>query len=415
MPLTDRDYRKEFYVAVDQRQALDDRQANYYVPIYELPALQQLDLVQRMRDAIEFSPNESVQLLSGFRGSGKTSELLRLRDELRARGFTTAYMDIADYANTELPLEVAVFPVALAAGFATGLGAAEDDGLIRRFRDFLRRIRIDVDITAEVGVGPVRAELKGVVRDDKSFAKKAKDAFTQNRRKFREEFHQFFSDCTRGIDVDHGVVFIVDSIDHFRGRAEAFNQVRESVERSFSELAEDLQLPGVHVVYTVPFYVQAPILAVRQDVLNVRVADKAGNPDRAGLDAMRQVLTRRAPGGDLERLLGPHVDRLLLQSGGLFRDLLRLTGLTLLQAKHLPVSDQAFEQAEALLRNDYRTTLSKEQVEIMRQVQQTHNLLPSAEQWPDAMSLVASGALMRYPNGEDSWYGVHPLLQDLAR
>lgn len=73
------------------------------------------------------------------------------------------------------------------------------------------------------------------------------------------------------------------------------------------------------------------------------------------------------------------------------------------------------DQADALLRNDYRTVLSREQLEIMRQVQTTHDLIPSVEQWPDAMSLIASGALMRYPNGKDSWYGVHPLLQDLAR
>ena len=413
MPLNDRDYRKAFYAAVDQRQALDTRQAAYYVPIYELPGLQHLDLVGRMRDAIEFRPAQSVQLLSGFRGSGKTSELLRLRDELSAEGYTTAYMDIGDYANTELPLDMAIFPVALAAGFATALGAVQGENPIRRLWDFLKRVRVEVE-SATVDFGLIESEFKGVVRDDQSFARRARDAFSQNRRAFREEFHRFFADCTEGTDVTRGVVFIVDSIDHFRGRAETFDDVRESVERAFSELSEDLCLPGVHVVYTVPVYVQAPNLEVRQDVLNVRVADKAGSPDRAGLDPLRQVLARRAPGGDLERL-GPDTDRLLLHSGGLFRDLLRLTGLTLLQAKSLPASAQAMDQADALLRNDYRTVLSREQLEIMRQVQTTHDLIPSVEQWPDAMSLIASGALMRYPNGKDSWYGVHPLLQDLAR
>lgn len=412
--MSDRDYRKAFYAAVDQRQALDDRQAKYYVPIYDLPALQHLDLVGRMRDAIEFRPTQSVQLLSGFRGSGKTSELLRLRDDLSASGYLTAFMDIDDYTNTELPLDLAILPVALAAGFATALGRTQGDGPIRRLWDFLKRVRVEVDATAAVDVGLIQAELKGVVRDDQSFARRAREAFTQNRRAFREEFHRFFADCTEGIDAGNGVVFIVDSIDHFRGRAETFEEVRESVERAFSELAEDLRLPGIHVVYTVPVYVQAPNLEVRQDVLNVRVADKSGDPDPIGLDAMRQVLARRAPGGDLDRL-GPAVDRLLLHSGGLFRDLLRLTGLTLLQAKQLPPAAQAMDQADALLRNDYRTTLSQEQVQLMRQVQQTHDLIPTVEQWPDAMSLIASGALMRYPNGNEPWYGVHPLLWDLAR
>lgn len=414
MALSDRDYRKAFYAAVDQRQALDDRQATFYVPIYDLPALRHLDLVGRMRDAIDFRPTQSVQLLSGFRGSGKTSELLRLRDDLSAAGYTTAFMDIDDYANTELPLDLAIFPVALAAGFAAALGRTQGEGPIRRLWDFLKRVRVEVDTTATVDVGLIQAEFKGVVRDDESFARRTREAFTQNRRAFREEFHRFFADCTDGIDVGQGVVFIVDSIDHFRGRAETFDDVRESVERAFSELSDDLCLPNVHVVYTVPVYVQAPNLEVRQDVLNVRVADKDGNPDPVGLDAMRQVLARRAPDGDLERL-GPGVERLLLHSGGLFRDLLRLTGLTLLQANSLPPTSQAMDQADALLRNDYRTTLSREQVQLMHQVHKTHDLIPSVQQWPDAMSLIASGALMRYPNGTDPWYGVHPLLRDLAR
>ena len=84
--MDDRAYRKAFYPAVDVQQGIDPRQREYYVPIYERPEMRAYDLVPKLRDAIDFSVAESVQLLSGFRGCGKTSELLRLKGELEGLG-----------------------------------------------------------------------------------------------------------------------------------------------------------------------------------------------------------------------------------------------------------------------------------------------------------------------------------------
>jgi hypothetical protein len=211
---------------------------------------------------------------------------------------------------------------------------------------------------------------------------------------------------------DRGTVFLVDSIDHFRGRMDLFHQVRESVDRVFSELAEDLRLPGMHVIYTVPVYVKSPI-ATRNDVLNIKVTTPDDQPHQAGLAALRAVLTRRAPGGDLERLTAGQSDRLLISSGGLFRDLLRLTGHLLLTTSGLPASGEAFDSAEQVVRNDYEMTLSREQLDLLRDIRMTHRLTPANDQWADAIDLMTSGAILRYPNAKQAWYGVHPLLVPL--
>ncbi|MCL2781876.1 MAG: CobW-like GTP-binding protein [Actinomycetia bacterium] len=413
----DRTYRRKFYPAVDQRQALDDRQSRYYVPIYDRPELAPLDFVRELFNAIDFSAGQSVHLVSGFRGSGKTSELLRLIGLVRDSGRPAVYMDIEDFLNTEIPLDQGAFPIMLAAGFVSGDGMEPSTrtSLVKQFVHLLGRINIEP--TFNVNAVNLSAELKVSLRSDQTLARRISDAVSSNRRTFREELHAFFKNASvrlsaDKLSTDQTPVYIVDSIDHFRGRSEMFETVRESVERAFTEFAEELILPGMHVIYTVPVYVQSD-LGPRHDVFNVKVAYPDGTPCDAGLAAMREVLERRAPGGDLERLTGPFLDRLIMQSGGLFRDLLRLTGQLIQTSQHLPASAVEVDRAEMIIRNDYEGTLSQEKIAILRGVAQGNTLIPRKDQWSDAMDLMARGAILKYPNSKQAWYGVHPLLRPL--
>lgn len=115
----------------------------------------------------------------------------------------------------------------------------------------------------------------------------------------------------------------------------------------------------------------------------------------------------------MDRLTDARTERVIAQSGGLFRDLLRLTGQLLLNARTLPASDDAFSRAELTLRNDYEMTLSREHMDLLREIAKSHEFIPATNQWPDAFDLITSGAVLRYPNGEHAWYGVHPLLKPL--
>jgi hypothetical protein len=412
MSTSDRQYRAEFYRAVDQRQASDPRQREYYVPIYEQAELRPHDTVRTLQDGIEFTAGQSVQILSGFRGSGKTSELLRLQTALQREGYSVVYLDVEDYFNTDLPIEFGGFVLGLAAGFAEACadpaaGNIVDSTPWQRFTGLLGRLNIETTMTA----GPL--ELKASLRDDAAFRSQVAKVVQSNRRQFRAELHAFFAQAATTVTSQVGTVFIVDSIDHFRGRTERFQDVRESVEAVFNEGAEDLELPGMHVIYTVPVYV-ATGLGIRRDVLNIKVADQQGKPFGPGLDALRRVLAKRAPGGDLDRLLSAAgVEQLILASGGLIRDLLRLTGEVVRAADALPADLGAVSRAESAVRSDMQMTLSLEQLEILRRVAERHQLTPAKAEWSDAADLMSKGALLRYPNGSIPWYGVHPLLAPL--
>jgi signal recognition particle GTPase len=87
---------------------------DYYV---NLATTRGEDVVKRMRRAIALSPNKlTYQLLSGHIGSGKSTELLRLKLELEKQGFAVIhcaadkYLQIDDVGLTEIWLVIVTTP-----------------------------------------------------------------------------------------------------------------------------------------------------------------------------------------------------------------------------------------------------------------------------------------------------------------
>ncbi|MFZ4730491.1 MAG: ATP-binding protein, partial [Pseudanabaena sp.] len=71
------------------------KEANYYI---DLTAARGENVVKRMRRAIALSSNKhTYQLLSGQIGSGKSTELLRLKFELEQQGFVVIYCAVDQY------------------------------------------------------------------------------------------------------------------------------------------------------------------------------------------------------------------------------------------------------------------------------------------------------------------------------
>ena len=419
---TDREYRKAFYRALNVRQGArmlsEEEFERYYVPIYDQPdGPAGPDLVKEMTTAVDFTTGGSVQLLAGYRGAGKTTELLRLCRVLDRDVYVPVYWDIEDYFNTELPLEEGAFFIGLAAGFVDNCEGAgiPKEKLTERIRRLLSRIDIEGGAALGASAGPVSVDIKAALQDDTSFRNQVKKALSSNRRRFKEEIHAFFDAMVDAMPEVKTPVFIVDSLDHYRGRTGTFDEVRESVESLFSVYSSELALPRMHVIYTVPVYVK-PIGWGGQiwPVLNVKVRERDGSDCREGIDLLRRVLARRAPGGDPERLLGDQVDRVIRASGGLFRDLFRLVSALLLKDGRLPVSVTEIKGVERQQRSHIATGLSEEQWEILATVKKTHQLRAPREHLAEAWALQALGYVLCYRNGEVDWFGVHPLLDPLV-
>jgi hypothetical protein len=83
MPLSqsDRGFLKKVYKDLGDEPLQPD--SPFYEPIYEALGLD--DPVQQISTLIDFGGVQSMRLFSGFRGSGKTTELLRLKRKLEAQ------------------------------------------------------------------------------------------------------------------------------------------------------------------------------------------------------------------------------------------------------------------------------------------------------------------------------------------
>ena len=90
----DRIFLKRFFQSLSD-QPLDPSDKPY-VPLYEEPGLADEDPVKLLADGIEWT-SESVQLLSGYRGTGKSTELRRLKARLEESGYLVFLCDVEGY------------------------------------------------------------------------------------------------------------------------------------------------------------------------------------------------------------------------------------------------------------------------------------------------------------------------------
>src|SRR5665213_1476128 len=97
MPLseTDRAFLKHVYPKLTDEPLPPE--SPFYEPVYQTLGMD--DPVQQISTLIDFAGVESIRLFSGFRGSGKTTELLRLQRLLESEGYFVLYADALNYVN----------------------------------------------------------------------------------------------------------------------------------------------------------------------------------------------------------------------------------------------------------------------------------------------------------------------------
>lgn len=155
-------------------------------------------------------------------------------------------------------------------------------------------------------------------------------------------------------------MFLFDSLEQIRGSLSNEQEVTHSVEVLFSTHLRHLEIPFVHLVYTVPPWLKFVLPGV--DILVLPCIRLWENyPHRPECDhgprALRSLVTKRFGKLGLERFFGPNpLDRsarLIDLCGGHFRDLLRLLRETLIRANDLPVADEAIERAIVRVRSQF--------------------------------------------------------------
>ena len=409
---------KAFYNAISDRPLEPDDPR--YVSLYD-EALADADPVQQLALAVEWS-TESVRLFSGYRGTGKSTELRRLKRRLEQSGHLVFLCDMEDYLNLSTPVDVSDFLMAVAGSFDEAIREVYGDALgsfesyWEGVQQFLTSLEVkEVSVSASV--------LKASLKSDPTFKHRLQKTMAGHIGTLVKDVRGFCESRVNTLlahanDPDIKVVLLVDSVEHIRGTFSNAEDVQSSVETLFAGHAEKLRIPGLHVVYTVPPYlkVRYPNISQLYDeggletLPSFKLHEQDGTPIEPAYRAFEQVVAKR---GDWQRLLGDltALRRLIRCSGGQLRLLLGLLAAVALRARTLPAAERAVTAAINGRRAEF-LPIPNDDARWLAEIGKTHKAeLESQERLPSLARFFDTHLVLCYRNG-DEWYDVHPLIAE---
>lgn len=396
------------------------------------------DLIRTLADRIDFDEGGGTYLFSGNRGTGKTTELMRLAEMLREQGCEVFYVDMAEYLNLTLSVEITDFLISLLGGFSEAL---ENDPRFAQnpsYTGFFERIWLFLQ--SEVKLESIDLKIGGAVdlkmslQQDPTFKQKLQAGTRGHVARLVKEARAFVEAAIAEVRThtapERKIVLIVDSFERLRGVGDSkdVGEVFKSVETLFSGHADKLHFQSLHLVCTIPPYLSAlagslaayysggQIYMLPSVHVYERRPQDGDNPipSVSGLQAMLTIVDKRFPEWSgfftREQLL-----RLASNSGGDLRDFFRMIGLCITEALYqpaLPLPDGVIAGAESALRNDM--PLADDDKAWLKKVQKSHEReLSNLDRLPIFARLTEGKYILNYRNGDD-WFDVHPLLRAIV-
>jgi len=402
------------------------------------------------RTITRLSPNEpTCQLFTGHIGCGKSTELLRLKDELQQQKFHVVYFEssqdlvMADVDVTDILL-------AIARKVSESLEKAKVNLQPRGFRALLQGaakvLQTEIDVTAEAslpGVGNIKASTQGEFSVGFGIGKIT--AKTKNSPELRSVLRQYLEPRTDTLldainqellepaiqelkqQGKQGLVVIVDNLDRIDNSHKLSGSTQP--EYLFVDRGDQLKTLKCHVVYTIPlvlmfsndlgslrnrFGVNPKLLPM------VRVQLRDGSECEKGMALLRQmVLARAFPDVEPQQRLtlvsevfdSPEtLDRLCRVSGGHVRNLLVLL-FSCLQKEDPPLSRECLEDVIRRERDALVRGVTDDEWELLIQVAQ-QQLVKGEEEY---QTLLRSMFVFEYQDQEGGWFSINPILAEAKR
>lgn len=374
---------------------------------------------------IALSDEPVIKLFSGVPGSGKTTELLRLKKRLADPYEGNLFTVMIDAEETlDLLSPPHIVDILLSVVFHVEKAVAEkkngeamdalENGFMRRFWNFLE------ETDAAFGRGelsvPQLGRLVYEMKNRGRLRERAREAAALDFSRFASEAAEELEHLKEAVIREfnrNGIAVIFDSLEKISAISSELDAAMDSAELVFKELAI-VKLP-VKAVYTVPAALAPRVRGV--DFLPlIQVRDRNGDSDEKGINAGREIIKRRLPQNAIKEIFGPdcdeRIDRMILQSGGNPRDLLQLLQKAVAHEGY-PVTDTDLEKFYAEIAGDYRIAVPKENYDWLVNVWKDKFLvIENDRDRKIAGQMLADGAVLRYFD-LDLWFDLHPAVCEI--
>jgi len=428
-------------------------------------------IVNEMRDNISFfSPDSpTVQLFTGHIGCGKSTELLRLANDLRQEGFHVVYFESSQ--DLEMgDVDISDILMAIARRVSESLLEFEQlqfekpRGLQGLLSGAAKLLQTEIELSAEAslpgfgkvsantedgsfnadlgipGLGQVSANTQeGVSLVALGIGKitaKAKNS-PELRSKLREYLEVRTTNVLEAINSEliepgiarlkergkKGLVVIVDNLDRVERKPKPWG--RPQPEYLFVDRGEQLRQLNCHVVYTIPLALlysnDLNQLASRFNadpavLPMIPVLRRDSSEHTEGMTLMRKMILARAYPtlSEVEREAkitelfdaSSTFDQLCKISGGHVREILRILNDWIKKDRKLPLSIEGLEKVIRTRRNQMMLAITDEEWNLLRQVRDTKKVMGDV----GYDSLIGSMFVYEYRDEDGYWFDVNPIL-----
>lgn len=385
--------------------------------------------VDALAQRIRLSNSPTCQIITGHRGSGKTTELKRLQHGLESGDkkffvvFCEADEDI-DRNDIDFPDVLVAIMRQLAGQLKERVGIELKAGY---FRDRFERVKhllgssVDIEsLVLEAGMRQLSASIKSSP-DARLEIRKLLEPDTGNLlHAANDVLGKAVLELSRG--GYHGLVIIVDDLDKMVLRSHAAAGCSTG-EYLFVHREAQLTAFKCHMIYTLPIALAyaAPASTIASlyggsvpviPMTKVTHRPPSKEPYQPGMKKFRELIaTRLAEAGVSEKEIFKSrtiQDRLITLSGGQPRELINFIREALISGD-LPIKDGAVKRVARQARRTYERQLREQHRPILRQAKSKGRFKRTKANDEAIRELLESRALLQYSN-DDEWYGVNPVI-----
>lgn len=394
------------------------------------------NIVEKLRDDIViFSPDQpTCSLFTGHIGCGKSTELLRLKDELQQHGFHVVYFE-SDQDLEMGDVDVSDILLTIAHRVSQSLDDTNINSRTGWCQTLLKELKEFLETTQVTAVAcPIIGEIALQARSSPRLRQRLRGYLEPRTNEIiRSINEELLEPATEKLQYlgKQGLVVIIDNLDRvdFSPRPTG----RSQPEYLFIDRATQLRSLHCHVIYTIPLallrfsndfnVVSKRFMTDPQVLPMVPVQLRDGQEHKVGMQLLRDmVLARAFPNLDKEQRFnqlaevfdGPEtLDRLCQASGGHVRNLLRLLNNWIKRERQLPLSRDRLEEIIQDERNQMILGIVQPDWKLLRQVAQRKQIsIEDDDQKARYQKLLRNLLVLEYLDREGPWFGVDPILAE---
>lgn len=388
------------------------------------------DFVTKLVNGIKLSDNKTCQIVTGHRGSGKTTELRRLQNELEKENFFVVFCE----AENEIDPEDVDFPdllICILHNMAEQLhkkaGIDLQPGYFKdrweRLREFLGSEVEFENLSLSAGMYEIGLKLRGSPKVRQSIRQALEPDTSGWLYAANDVIGKAKLELKRKRKGYNDLVTIVDGLDKIvlKPHPEAKCTMGE-----YLFVNREAQMSGFecHMVYTIPL---AQAYSGKERVISnlyginsipvvpmTKIKTDTGDEYQPGIIKFLEVAEKRL------KKAGTNIDEVFDKKETLM-ELIRLSGgqprefMVLIRdaitSSGLPVTSQSIQRSVRDVKNAYKRQLNLEQLDIVKCVRKEKFFTRTDDNEKNWLDLLDSRAVLQYINDKE-WYDVNPLVPE---